>query len=91
MLSTHYANQGHWKEAEELQVAVLETTKRVLSEEHPSTLTGMAHHAFIWKAHGRNAKAVNLLEQCIRLRSQILGVDHPHTTFSSAALTEWQR
>jgi len=37
-----YRNQGRWKEAEELEVLVMETTKRVLGEEHPDSLTSMA-------------------------------------------------
>ena len=31
-----YLEQGRWKEAEELQVQVIETRKRVLGHEHPS-------------------------------------------------------
>ncbi len=31
-------NQGQWKEAEELEVKVMETRKKVLGEEHPYTL-----------------------------------------------------
>ena len=90
-LASTYSNQGRWKEAEELEVGVLETTKRVLGEEHPSTLTSMANLAFTWKAQSQDAKAVNLIQECIRLRSRVLGVDHPNTLSSSAALTRWQR
>ena len=90
-LASTYWNQGRWKEAEELEVGVMETTKRVLGEEHPHTLTSMANLAFTWKGQGQNAKAINLMQECIRLRSRILGVDHPHTLSSSAALTRWQR
>jgi hypothetical protein len=38
-------SDGRWKEAEELFVQVMETRKRVLGEEHPSTLTSMANLA----------------------------------------------
>ena len=44
-LALTYRNQGRWKEAEQLEVQVLEMTKRVLGEEHPSTLTSMANLA----------------------------------------------
>ena len=44
-LASTYRNQGRWKEAEELEVQVMETRKRVLGEEHPSTLTSMVNHA----------------------------------------------
>ncbi len=50
----------------------------------------MNNLAYTWKAQGRNAEAINLLEQCVPLQGQILGVDHPYTVGSSAALTKWQ-
>jgi hypothetical protein len=49
-LASTYSNQGRWKEAEELEVQVMETRKRVLGEEHPSTLTSMNNLAFTLKA-----------------------------------------
>jgi hypothetical protein len=36
-----YWNQGRWKEAEELEVQLMETRKRVLGAEHPDTLTSI--------------------------------------------------
>ncbi len=51
-LASTYRNQGRWKEAEELEVGVMETTKRVLGKEHPDTLTIMANLAFTWKGQG---------------------------------------
>ena len=89
-LASTYSNQGRWKEAEELEVGVMETRKRVLGEEHPHTLTSMNNLAFTWKAQSQDTKAVHLIQECIRLRSRILGVDHPDTLSSSAVLAEWQ-
>ncbi|OJJ66803.1 hypothetical protein ASPBRDRAFT_97680, partial [Aspergillus brasiliensis CBS 101740] len=37
------SSDGRWKEAEELQVQVLELDKRVLGPEHPDTLTSMSN------------------------------------------------
>jgi len=37
-LALTYRNQGRWKEAEELQMQVLQTRKRLLGEEHPDSL-----------------------------------------------------
>ncbi|KAF5512206.1 Kinesin light chain 3 [Colletotrichum aenigma] len=37
-LASTYRKQGRWKEAEELEVRVMETRKRVLGEEHSDTL-----------------------------------------------------
>ena len=44
-LASTYRDRGRWKEAEELFVQVMETLKRVLGQEHPSTLTSMANLA----------------------------------------------
>ena len=89
-LASTYRNQGRWKEAEELEVQVMETRKRVLGAEHPDTLTSMNNLAFTWKGHGRDAEAIKLMEKCVQLRTLVLGADHPHTLSSSAALIGWQ-
>lgn len=41
-LAATYKNQRKWKEAEELQVQLMETRKKVLGV-HPDTKTSMAH------------------------------------------------
>ncbi|KAK6368052.1 hypothetical protein LTR81_028014 [Elasticomyces elasticus] len=43
MLAWAYRNQGRWKEAEELEVEVMETRVRVLGGEHPDTLTSISN------------------------------------------------
>jgi len=48
MVGLAYNLRGRWKEAEELEVQVMETSARVLGEEHPSTLTSMANLAHFW-------------------------------------------
>jgi len=40
-LASTYMSQGHWKQAEELEVQVMQTSKRVLGEEHPHTLSSI--------------------------------------------------
>jgi hypothetical protein len=42
-LASTYWNQGRWKDAEVLEVVVMEMSKRVLGEEHPDTLMRMAN------------------------------------------------
>jgi len=42
-LASTYRNQGRWKEAEELDVQVVEMSSRVLGAEHPGTLISMAN------------------------------------------------
>jgi hypothetical protein len=38
LVASTYRNQDRWKDAAELDVQVMETTKRVLGAEHPSIL-----------------------------------------------------
>ncbi|KAF1830845.1 hypothetical protein BDW02DRAFT_506598, partial [Decorospora gaudefroyi] len=85
-----YRNQGWWKEAEELEVQVMETRKRVLGEEHPSTLISMNNLAFTFMALGKVKEAFILMQDCYRLLDQVLGSLHPHTVLSKATLAAWQ-
>ena len=48
-LAPTYKNQGQWKEAEELEVQVMETRKRLLGAQHPSSLTSMNNLAYTWR------------------------------------------
>jgi len=71
-------------------VQVMEITKRVLSEEHPSTLTSISNLAFTWKEQGRNVKAIDLMNKCIHLQIRILGANYFYTLSSATTFTEWQ-
>ncbi|KZL79726.1 tpr domain protein, partial [Colletotrichum incanum] len=51
-LASTYWNQGRWKEAEELEVRVMEMRKRVLGDEHPDTLTSIANLASTYRDQG---------------------------------------
>ena len=77
-ISGVYYKEGRWKEAEELFVQVMETSLRVLGEEHPSTLTSMANLAHSYKAQNRTHKAIELMKEVIELRSKVIGANHPH-------------
>jgi hypothetical protein len=55
-LAATYRNQGRWKEAEELEVQVMQMCKKILGEEHPDTLTSMANLASTYKNKGRGQK-----------------------------------
>ena len=57
----------------------METTERVLGEEQSSTLISMHNLAFTWKT---NTKAINLMSECVRLRTRILGANYPDTLSS---------
>ena len=89
-LASTYSNQGRWKEAEELDVQVMETSSRVLGSEHPDTLTSINNLAFTLKGQGHYNKAISLMEECFQLREQVLGPQHPYTTSSLSSLNEWR-
>ena len=59
-LASTYRNQERWKEAEGLEVQVMETRKRVLGEEYPDTLTSIHNLAFTLKRQGHNDRAILL-------------------------------
>ncbi|OCK74139.1 hypothetical protein K432DRAFT_311312, partial [Lepidopterella palustris CBS 459.81] len=64
--------------------------KRVLGEEHPSTLTSMANLALTFKGQGRNEEAVKLMSESVRLTTLILGADHPFTLSLIGELDSWK-
>jgi tetratricopeptide (TPR) repeat protein len=76
-LASTYRNQGRWKEAEELEVQVMETRERVLGEEHPDTLTSMANLAVTYRNQGRWDEAEKLEVQVLETsRTSSAGVWH---------------
>ena len=85
-----FSEAGRWKEAEELEVQVMETSRRVLGQEHPSTLTSMANLAFTWNGQCRAAEAMSLMEICVQLQKRVLGPEHPDAGASFATLREWE-
>jgi hypothetical protein len=52
-LASTCRNEGRWKEAEDLEVQVMETRKRILGQKHPSTLLSMANLASTFWNQGR--------------------------------------
>ena len=47
----------------------METSKKKLGAYHPDTLTSMNNLAFTWKGQFRDAEAVNLMKECVQLRT----------------------
>ncbi|KAJ4160360.1 hypothetical protein NW754_003485 [Fusarium falciforme] len=85
-LASTFWNQGRWKKAEELEVGVMETMKRVLGEEHPDTLTSMNNLASIFWNQGRWKEAEELQVGVMETRKRVLGEEHPSTLTSMANL-----
>jgi tetratricopeptide (TPR) repeat protein len=77
---------GQYKRAEELQVQVMQITKRVLGDEHPSTLTSMGNLALTYESQGRWKDAEELQVQVMQTRKRVLGDEHPSTLTSMANL-----
>jgi hypothetical protein len=70
-------------------VRVIETRKRVLGEEHPSTLTSMNNLAFTFKGQGRDDDALKLITECLSLLKGVLGDSHPNTVACSETVKSW--
>ncbi|CAG8063314.1 unnamed protein product [Penicillium nalgiovense] len=81
----HY-DEGHWEEAEQLEVQVMESRKTKLGEDHPDTLTSMANLAVTYRNQGRWEEAEQLEVQVMETRKTKLGEDHPDTLTSLANL-----
>jgi hypothetical protein len=78
------------KEAEQLQLQVMETNKTKLGEVHSDTLTSMANLAVTWKYSGYDDKAITLLRDCLTKQKQVLGLNHRTTVSNSERLLAWE-
>ncbi|THX80375.1 hypothetical protein D6D04_04634 [Aureobasidium pullulans] len=78
--------QGRWKDAEGLEVLVMQTSNRTLGEEHPQTLTSMAHLAATYSNQGRWEEAEELKVSVMETMQKVLGEEHPNTLTSMANL-----
>lgn len=63
--------QELWKKAEELEVQVMETSKRVLGAEHLDTLSSMTDLAMTYKELERQEEAEKLEAQVMETRSRL--------------------
>jgi len=46
--------------------------------------------AFFWKDIGRQEDALDLIQICLDLRQQVLGIDHPDTVSTLSTLEAWR-
>ncbi|RYP70578.1 hypothetical protein DL771_005397 [Monosporascus sp. 5C6A] len=88
-----YYDEGRWEEAEKLEVQVMETSKRKLGADHPSTLTIMANLASTYRNQGRWEEAEKLEVQVMEMSRTKLGADHPDTltSMNNLASTLWNQ
>ena len=68
----------------------METRKTKLGVDHPDTMTSMNNLAFTWKGSGKEIEAIRLMEECVQLRTRILGVNHPDSISSCTVLDTWK-
>ncbi len=74
-----YSEEGRWEKAEELEVQVMETRKRVRGEERPETLTSIVNLALTYMDQGRWKEAEELQKKIFKKRLKVLGEEHPLT------------
>jgi len=43
-----------------------------------------------WKAMGKQAEALKLIDECVQLSKRVLGVNHPHFLSLSATWSAWR-
>ena len=89
-LAVTYLRQGNWKEAESLEVVVLEQRKQLLRDDDPITLNGMSILAGIYAQQGRWKEAEALEMVALEKRKQVLGDDHPDTLESMGRLKNYK-
>jgi tetratricopeptide (TPR) repeat protein len=87
------SENGYWKEAEKLEVDVMETRARVLGAEHPETLVSMMNLASTYSSMGWLKKALDLEAKVVEARRRVLGAEHPETLLSmgNLAATYWRQ
>jgi hypothetical protein len=89
-LALTYSDQGRGSVAEELDVQVMEMSKKTLGADHPDTLTSMANLAFVWKGQCRDEEAIRLMDECASSRTRVLGDDQHLTLISAETLDRWR-
>jgi tetratricopeptide (TPR) repeat protein len=74
--------EGRFSAAEKAFLQVMETRKRMLGPEHPSTLASMSYLANTYRKKGRWDEAEELHMQVVETAKKVLGPEHPHTLAS---------
>ncbi|KAF8510479.1 hypothetical protein BU17DRAFT_98101 [Hysterangium stoloniferum] len=85
-LASTYCDLGRPKEAEVLQLQVLEAQKVRLGPEHPNTILAKANLASTYRSLGRPKEAEVLEHQVLEAWQVILGPEHPHTILAKGNL-----
>jgi hypothetical protein len=76
-----------YREAEALQLIVLEGRKKDLGRKHNDTLIAMECLATTYQHLGRAEQARKLASEVVRHKKDTLGRDHPHTLATMQTLS----
>ena len=87
-LASTYRNQGQWKEAEALQVVVMEKRKHLLGEEHPETLRSIRSLANTYRGQSQWKEAEALEVLVMDKIKPVLQEEHPDTLTSMGATNQ---
>ena len=80
--------QGRYREAEDVEHQILQSSERVLGSDHPDTLSSMNNLAQTLYAQGDLAKAYELQEQVVEAMARLLGKEHSDTLTSMNNLAQ---
>ncbi|KAF8526828.1 hypothetical protein BU17DRAFT_82243 [Hysterangium stoloniferum] len=90
-LARTYSDLGRSKEAEVLELQVLEAQQLILGPEHPDTILAKANLASTYSDLGRPKEAEVLELQVLKAQQLILGPEHPDTILAKANLASTYR
>jgi hypothetical protein len=80
--------QGRYREAEDVERQIFQSSERVLGPDHPDTLTSMSSLAQTLYAQGDLGGARKLHEQVVEAMVRLLGQEHPDTLTSMNNLAQ---
>lgn len=87
-ISYYFWSQGRYKEAEELDILILEENKKEFGLEHPETLESMAGLASTYEEQGRWDEAEKLDRHLVETRKKHLGPENRLTLTSMSNLAK---
>ena len=82
---------GDWKNAQELEIKVMDMRKKLLGAEHPYTLSSIANLAVTYRDQGMWNKAEQLQIQVMDMRKRLQSAEHPDSLSSIANLASTYR
>jgi hypothetical protein len=74
----------------EIEIEILDTSRRVLGMEHQDTLICMNNLAYTYHDVNRINEAIAIMEEAATLQSRILHSEHQHTKNSMELLRIWK-